>query len=153
MRFEQVAVRKSFAADGALEWLLAGVFFAVDVALLLGDEGEGAVRVVALVGFPFGMRVQVAGKFGFGVEDAAIAAVPEAGVVGAGADEVGGLHVVVEVLGVCEELVADVGAVVPVAEIFAVGLQGCGTLQAAMSTAMCWFVHGGYCACTCTPCS
>jgi len=153
VRFEQVAVGEGFAADGALEGLLAGVFLAVDVALLLGDEGEGAVGVVALVGFPLGVRVQVAGEFGLGVEDAAVAAVPEAGVVGAGADEVRGLHVVVEVLGVGEELVADVRAVVPVAEVLAVGLQGCGSLQAAVSTAMCWFVHGGYCACTCTPCS
>ena len=66
--------------------------------------------------------MQVAGEFGFGVEDAAVAAAPEAGVVGAGADEVCGLHVVVEVLRVGEGLVADVGAVVPVAEVCAVGL-------------------------------
>ena len=44
---------------------------------------------------------------------------------------------VVEVLGVCEGLVADVGAVVPVAEVFAVGLQRGGTLQATMSATVC----------------
>ena len=64
----------------------------------------------------------MAGEFGFGVEDAAVAAGPEAGVVGAGADEVRRLNVVVEVLGVGEELVADVGAVVPVAKVLAIGL-------------------------------
>lgn len=122
VRFEQVAVGEGFAADGALEGFLAGVLFAVHVALLLGDEGEAAAGVVALVRFPLGVRVQVAGEFGFGVEDAAVAAAPEAGVVGAGADEVCGLHVVVEVLRVGEGLVADVGAVVPVAEVCAVGL-------------------------------
>lgn len=83
VRFEQVAVGEGFAADGAFEGLLAGVLFTVDVALLLGDEGEAAAGVVALMGFPFGVRVQVAGEFGFGVEDAAVAAAPEAGVVGA----------------------------------------------------------------------
>lgn len=40
----------------------------------------------------------------------------------------GGLDVMVEVLGVGEELVADVCSKVPVAEILAVGLQGKGTL-------------------------
>lgn len=153
VRFEQVAVGEGFAADGALEGLLAGVLLAVHVALLLGDEGEAAAGVVALVRFPLGVRVQVAGEFGLGVEDAAVAAAPEAGVVGARADKVGGLHVVVEILGVGEDLVADVCAVVPVAEVFAVGLQCGGTLQATMSAAVCWFVHGGYCACTCTSCS
>ena len=122
VRLEQVAVGESFAADGALEGFLAGVFLAVHVALLLGDESEIAAGVVALVRFPLGVRVQVAREFGFGVEDPAVAAVPEAGVVGAGADEVCGLHVVVEVLGVGEGLVADVRAVGPVAEVFAVGL-------------------------------
>jgi hypothetical protein len=33
-----------------------------------------------------------------------------------------GLHVVVEVLGVGEELVADVGALAPLAEVLAIGL-------------------------------
>jgi uracil phosphoribosyltransferase len=42
--------------------------------------------------------------------------------------------VVVEVLGVCEGLVADVCAVVPVAEVSAIGLQRGGTLQATVST-------------------
>lgn len=88
VRLEQVAVGEGFAADGALEGLLAGVLFAVHVALLLGDEGEAAAGVVALVGLPLGVRVQVAGEFGLGVEDAAVAAAPEAGVVGARADEV-----------------------------------------------------------------
>jgi hypothetical protein len=50
--------------------------------LLLGDEGEAAAWVVALVRFPFGVRVQVTREFGFGVEDAAVAAVPETGMVG-----------------------------------------------------------------------
>ena len=71
------------AADGALEGFLARVLLAVHVSLLLRDEGEAAAGVVAFVRFPFGVRVQVAGEFGFGVEDAAVAAVPEAGVVGA----------------------------------------------------------------------
>ena len=55
--FEQVAVGEGFAADGALEGLLAGVFLAVHVALLLGDECEAAAGIVALVGFPFSVRV------------------------------------------------------------------------------------------------
>lgn len=64
------------------------------------------------------------GELGFGVEDAAVAAGPEAGVVGAGADEVRRLDVVVQVLGGGEELVADLraAAVGPVAEVFAGGL-------------------------------
>jgi hypothetical protein len=40
-----------------------------------------------------------------------------------------------------------------VAEVFAVGLQCGGTLQATMSAAVCWFVHRGYCTCTGTSCS
>ena len=55
VRFEKVAVGEGFAADGAFERFLAGVLFAVDVALLLGDEGEAAAGVVAFVGFPFGV--------------------------------------------------------------------------------------------------
>lgn len=86
--FEQVAVCEGFATDCALERFLAGVFLAVDVALLLSDEGEVAAGVVALVRFPFGVRVQVAREFGFGVEDAAVAAGPAAFVVGARAEEV-----------------------------------------------------------------
>lgn len=86
--FQQVAVREGFAADGAFEGFFAGVLFAVHVALLLGDEGEVAAGVVAFVRFPFCVGVQVAGEFGFGVEDAAVAAVPKAGVVGSGAEEV-----------------------------------------------------------------
>lgn len=76
MRLQQVAVGEGFAADGAFEGFLARVLFAVDVALLLGYECQAAARVVAFVGFPFGVRVQVAGEFGFGVENAAVAAVP-----------------------------------------------------------------------------
>ena len=153
VRFEQVAVGEGFAADGALEGLLAGVLLAVHIALLLGDEGEATAGVVALVRFPLCVRVQVAGELGLGVEDAAVAAAPEAGVVGARADEVGGLNVVVEVLGACKDLVADVCAVVPVAEVLAIGLQCGGTLQTTMSTTVCWFVDGGYCACSGTSCS
>jgi len=122
MRFQQVAVGEGFAADGALEGFLARVFLAVDVSLLLRDKGEAAAREVTLVRFPFGVRVQVAGEFGFRVEGAAVATVPEAGVVGARAYEVDGLNVVVEVLGVGEELVTDVGILAPVAEVLAVGL-------------------------------
>lgn len=55
VRFEQVAVGEGFAADGAFEGLLAGVLFAVHVALLLGDEGEAAAGVVAFVRFPLGV--------------------------------------------------------------------------------------------------
>lgn len=84
----------------------------------------------------------MAGEFGFGVEDAAVAAGPEAGVIGAGADEVGGLDVVVQVLGGGEELVADVRAVVPVAEVFASGLQGGGALEAAVAATVGGLVHG-----------
>ena len=57
------------------------MFLAVHVALLLGDEREAAAGVVALVRFPFGVRVQVAGQLWFCVEDAAVAATPEAGVI------------------------------------------------------------------------
>lgn len=64
----------------------------------------------------------MAGEFGFGVEDAAVAAVPEAGVVGSGAEEVRGLDVVVEFLGVGECLVAYSAGGVPLAEVLAVGL-------------------------------
>ena len=60
---------------------------------------------------------------------------------------------VMKVLGVCEDLIADVCAVVPMAEVFAIGLQRGSTLQATMSTAVRWFVHGGYCASPCTSCS
>jgi hypothetical protein len=44
-------------------------------------------------------------------------------------------------------------AVVPVAEVLTIGLQRGGTLQATVSATVRWFVHRGYCACTCTPCS
>lgn len=136
MRFEQVAVGEGFAADGAFEGLLACVLFAVHVSLLLGDEAEVAAGVVAFVRFPFGVRVQVAGEFGFCVEDSAVAAVPETGMVGSGAKEVSGLDVVVEFLGVCKCLVADAAAVVPLAEVLAVGLQCSSTLESAMATTM-----------------
>lgn len=43
---------------------------------------------------------------------------------------------VVKVLGAGEELGADMRAVFPVAEVFAVGLQGGGALEAAVPTAV-----------------
>jgi len=55
VRFKQVAVGEGFAADGAFEGFLAGVFLAVHVSLLLGYEGEVTAGVVALVRFPFGV--------------------------------------------------------------------------------------------------
>ena len=52
------------------------------------------------------------------------------------------LYVVVEVLGIREELVADICTVTPMAEVLAVSLQGNGTLQSAMATATAGFMHG-----------
>lgn len=83
----------------------------------------------------------MAGEFWFCVEHATVTALPEAGVIGARTDEMSRLHVVVEILRVGESLVADIGTMIPVAEILSIRLQCCRTLKSTMTTAVGWLVH------------